>query len=397
MTAAPDHPVVTVLDESSFAKLGDEWDNLLAHSVAPTVFLTWAWVSSWRATLGRDLQLLIATARRPSDGLLLGIAPMAIERRIDGRLVRYRALQFVGGNAAAADHLDLIVRPGHEDVAALLWTAITEVDEWDVFALDGLRPGSLVAALIGQNPGYRDWHGDRIVCPALPLPNSWEEYQGILGRKFRQNLRRSERNLEKESGEKVTLSAVSRIEDVDKTIQDLAMLHEEAYAAGGAESTFVHDVVEFHRLVASRFFELGMLRLYRLDIGSRIGAVEYCFSFGGVVSNYQGGYDRRWSRHGPGRLITSHAIRAAIEEGAHTFDFLRGDEAYKDDWRAEPAYDERIWMPASPLGRVVVPLRFVARKVARRLATEAGGNGYMESVRRAQTRGLELFRKPEID
>ena len=394
MSAVPDRPVVTVIDESSFAKLGDEWDDLLAHSVAPTVFLTWTWVSSWRATVGKDLQLLIATARRPTDGLLLGIAPMAIERRIDGRVLRYRALQFIGGHAAAADHPDFIVRTGQEGVAAPLWAAITEVDEWDVFALDGLRPDSLVATLIGRNPGYRDRHSDRTVCPVLSLPNSWEEYEAMLGRNLRRNLRRSTRNLEKESGEKVTLGTVARIEDVDKTIQYLAMLHQAASFAGGAKSTFVHDIVEFHRLVAARLFDLGMLRLYHLDVGTHIGAVEYCFSFAGVVSSYQGGYDRRWRRHGPGRLITAHAIRAAIEEGAHSFDFLRGDEAYKDDWRAQPVYDERIWMPASPLGRVVVPLRFAARTFARQLTTDAGGNGYMAPVRRAGTRGLELLRRP---
>lgn len=350
-----------------------------------------------RATVGRDLQLLVATARRSTDGLLLGIAPMAIERRVEGRVLRYRALQFIGGHAAAADHLDLIVRTGHEDVARPLWAAITDVDKWDVFALDGLRPGSIVATLAGLNPGYGARQSDRTVCPVLSLPNSWEEYEARLGRKFRQNLRRSARNLEKESAEKVTLHTVTRCEDVDTTIQDLAMLRDDASVGGSSGSTFVHEIVEFHRQVASRFFERGMLRLYRLDIGSHVAAAEYCSSFGGIVSDYQGGYDRRWSRHGPGRLITSHAIRAAIEEGAHSFDFLRGDEAYKDDWRAEPAFDERIWMPASPLGRVVVPLRFVARKVARQLTTDAGGNGYMASVRRAQTRGLELLRTPEVD
>ncbi|MCP3858508.1 MAG: hypothetical protein GY704_02550, partial [Phycisphaeraceae bacterium] len=133
MSAAPDRPVVTLIDESSFAKLGDEWDDLLANSVAPTVFLTWAWVSSWRGTVGRDRQILVATARRRTDGLLLGVAPMTIERRTDGRVLRYRALQFIGGHATAADHLDLIVRTGHEDVAAPLWAAITAIDEWDVF------------------------------------------------------------------------------------------------------------------------------------------------------------------------------------------------------------------------------------------------------------------------
>jgi CelD/BcsL family acetyltransferase involved in cellulose biosynthesis len=397
MTAAPDRPVVTVIDEASFATLGDEWDDLLEQSLAPTAFLTWAWVSSWRATVGKDLQLLVATARRPTDGLLLGIAPMAIERRTDGRMLRYRALQFIGGHAAAADHLDLIVRTGHEDVAAPLWAAITDAEDWDVYALDGLRPGSVVATLAGLSPGYGASRTDRTVCPVLPLPNSWEEYEAILGRKFRQNLRRFARNLERESAEKVTLRTVDRIDDVERTIQDLARFHQDAYQDRGSRSTFVREIVEFHRRVAIRFLERGMLRLYRLDIGPQAAAVEYCFAFGGTVSDFQGGYDRRWSRHGPGRLITSHAIRAAIEEGAHSFDFLRGNEAHKDDWRAQTAYDERIWIPVSPLGRVVVPLRFAARTFVRQLASASDRRGSWATIRRAPSKGLELLRRTTGD
>ena len=35
-------------------------------------------------------------------------------------------------------------------------------------------------------------------------------------------------------------------------------------------------------------------------------------------------------------MINIATIRHAIEQGQHTFDFLRGDEPYKAHWRAEP-------------------------------------------------------------
>jgi CelD/BcsL family acetyltransferase involved in cellulose biosynthesis len=369
MTTDRDHPVVEVIDDADLVHLAEEWDDLLAHSEAPTVFLTWAWVSSWRETLGSNQRLLIATARRPADGLLVGIAPMTVERRVDGRLLRYRALQFAGAGAAASDHLDLIIRTGYEQVAVPLWSAIIEIGEWDVFALDGLRPRSRLANLMSRQPGYKARYIEPTQCPVLTLPDSWEEYEASLGRNLRRNLRRYARKLDFDSTEPVIQHTVVSPEEVDRTIRKLASLHVKAHAAAGTESSFAgDDVVQFHLLVAARFLDLGILRLHRLDVGTSIAAIEYCFSYGDVVSYFQTGYDLRWSRYGPGRQIMAHSIRAAIEEGATYFDFLRGDEEYKQAWGAELAFDERIWMPASALGRVVIPARAVARKAARKLA-----------------------------
>jgi CelD/BcsL family acetyltransferase involved in cellulose biosynthesis len=369
VTTDRDHPVIEIIDDDALVHLAEEWDDLLAHSEAPTVFLTWAWVCSWRETLGSEQRLLIATARRPADGLLVGIAPMTVERRVDGRLLRYRALQFAGAGAADSDHLDLIIRTGHEQVAAPLWSAIIEIGGWDVFALDGLRPGSRLASLMSLHPGYKARYIERRQCPLLTLPDTWEEYATSLGSNLRRNLRRYARKLDLESTEPVTQHTVVRPAEVDRTIRELASFHVEAHVAAGTESSFAgDDVIQFHLLVAARFLDLGMLRLHRLDVGTSIAAIDYCFSYGNVVSSFQTGYDPRWSRYGPGRRILGHSIKAAIEEGATHFDFLRGDEEYKQAWGADMVFDERIWMPASALGRVVIPARTVARRAARRLA-----------------------------
>lgn len=353
---------MTVIDESSFADLADEWDDLLANCEAPTVFLTWAWVSSWRETLGRNQRLSIATARRPADGLLVGIAPMAVAHRVDGRLLRYRALQFAGAGTAASDHLDLMIRTGYEHIAEDLWAAIAELGGWDVFALDGLRPDSRLASLMSQVVGYTTRRVERMPCPVITLPDSWEAYEASLGRNHRRNLRRYARKLDDDAEGPVTLRIVTRPDDVDDTVRELASLHLKAHAAQGTKSSFaIDEVVEFHRLVAVRFLAAGMLRLFRLDIGTSAGAIEYCFSYRDTVAAFQTAYDPKWGRYGPGRRVVAEAIRIAIEEGAHRFDFLRGNEPYKEVWGAVPEFDERIWMPASPLGRVIIPLRAATR------------------------------------
>jgi CelD/BcsL family acetyltransferase involved in cellulose biosynthesis len=49
----------------------------------------------------------------------------------------------------------------------------------------------------------------------------------------------------------------------------------------------------------------------------------------------------------PGHLINTYTIQAAIESGYEIFDFLRGDEPYKEGWNADrtPLYRTRAFAP----------------------------------------------------
>ncbi len=67
--------------DAALAVLGPEWDELLADADGASIFLTHAWVSSWRATVGTDVDLLIGVAREPASGRLVGIAPFVVGTR----------------------------------------------------------------------------------------------------------------------------------------------------------------------------------------------------------------------------------------------------------------------------------------------------------------------------
>ena len=97
-------------------------------------------------------------------------------------------------------------------------------------------------------------------------------------------------------------------------------------------------------------------------------AVIYCVRQGDVVSFYTTGYDPEYARFGPGRDLMAHAIGAAIAEGATEFDFLRGDEAYKDHWGARLRHDWRVVLPIGPRGRLLVGGRRLLRPVRRAVA-----------------------------
>ena len=147
-TAPPVPAVHVVRDDAGLAALSAEWDRLLASSRVATPFLTWAWISAWRETLGRNAELRLAVARNPDDGSLVGIAPFA-ETSDRKAGIPHRVLRFMGSGRAAPDHLDLVVRTGHEAVAGpALWAAVQ----------------------VGSRPEFR---GKRV---AVVVPDSGERY-----------------------------------------------------------------------------------------------------------------------------------------------------------------------------------------------------------------------------
>ena len=353
MTALDRTPLVDlVTDDAGLQSLAPEWDRLLADAEHPTVFLTSAWIGAWRSTLGRHHRLLIATARHPATGTLLGVAPFAVEERRLGPAAA-PTLVLAGSGPAAPDHLDLIVRHGHPHVAPALWAAVAAVCTWDLIDLDGLRAESHLGRLLARRRSDRPARVTRTPCPVLPLPATWDEYEASLGKNLRQNLRRYRRKLEREVGPVVERLVLDPAEAV-AVVGLLAGFHQDVRTSRGDRGSFADPrMVSFHREVALRFLEAGRLRLHLLEVAGRPAAAISCVRHGDVVSFYTTGYDQGLAAYGPGREVMAAAIRSAIAEGAAAFDFLRGDEAYKRSWGAVDAFDERIRMPAGARGRVL--------------------------------------------
>ena len=365
--AAPPVPAVDLFgDDRGLASLAGEWDAMLADSPLETPFLTWPWVSAWRETLGRDAELLVAAARHPHDGRLLGIGPFAI-RRVTRAGIPHRVLGFVGSGPAAPDHLDLIVAPGFEEtVAPGLWNAVRRAARADLFDFDGTRDGSLLAGVAARRREDRA-RIEAIPCPYLALPATWEEFEAGLGSNMRQNIRRYARKMDREAGAPVVARMVTAADEVDETITALGILHQRVREANGQPGVFRTPLLQaFHHAAARRFHSTGRLRLHRLDVGGEIAAAIYCIRHRDTVSFYTTGYDDRWRRYGPGRRIMAHAIASAIDEGASEFDFLRGDEAYKASWGTVSRTDRRIRVADSARGRTLVLLRRMG-KAAQRL------------------------------
>jgi CelD/BcsL family acetyltransferase involved in cellulose biosynthesis len=348
-----------------FEALRDEWAALLERAEG-SLFQTWEWQWSWWQHFGRG-RLCLLTARR--EGRLAGIAPLMIGSYFGLPL---RRLQFIG--TMSTDYLDLILARGEE--AALVTRFVEEMaarqGRWDLVDLQQIRGHSPLAQATAPPPCRTlRLHQER--CPFVALPHTWEEFSGSLGKSLRKNIGYYRRLMEREH--QFEIETVTN-GSLPEAMEEFFALHQARWRRRHLPGAFAGARIrQFHHEFAARCLERGWLRLHRLRLDGRTGAVLYCFNHGGKGYYYQGGFEPALSRYSPGTVLTAHAIEDAIRLGAAEFDFLRGDEPYKYAWKATDRENVRllVWRPAFPsrlapwLNRLERRVEHGAKAVARRL------------------------------
>ena len=133
------------------------------------------------------------------------------------------------------------------------------------------------------------------------------------------------------------LYSVDDTRQLPDAFDTLVELHQKRRNLLGEPGSFASErFAGFHREVTERLLRAGQLRLQWLELDGLPAAAEYQLVGNGIVYAYQSGIEPELEELSPGRLVTMASIRQAIEQGHRAFDFLRGDEPYKQHWRAEP-------------------------------------------------------------
>jgi CelD/BcsL family acetyltransferase involved in cellulose biosynthesis len=72
-----------------------------------------------------------------------------------------------------------------------------------------------------------------------------------------------------------------------------------------------------------------------LEIGCEREAVLLAFHWTGTASYYQMGWNPDGAIQSPGVILLAESIEQSIREGLSKYDFLRGDEEYKQKWTSQ--------------------------------------------------------------
>ena len=339
-------------DEADFWALAPEWNDLLVHSSANNIFLTWEWVSTWWRYFGAEYQLWLVMVRK--NGRLQAIAPLVLQQQLQSKKVKYRQLIFLGSNEAAPDHLDFIV---HQDADVKVWEVLTKYiwakrGQWDILFLESVVATSTAVKLLQGYTARRWQHESDLICPAVQLPESWEVYMQQVGGRMRRKLKRHERQLACMGEVKFTL--VTDVAELPTAISELRRMHQTLPDGGAFQNT---HMASFQEEVATAFLQQGWLRCFRLYVDGIDVGIAYGFGYANKLYYYMTGYDPKWSHYGPGWQITAHAIRCCIEEGMREVDILRGDEPYKYNWLAEAKKTLCVKIAGSSRGKLLMEAR----------------------------------------
>jgi CelD/BcsL family acetyltransferase involved in cellulose biosynthesis len=244
-----------------------------------------------------------------------------------------RCLELLGAGEVGSDYLDVIVRRGHEaEVLAVLAPALAR--EPLIVACTRMRPDAwLGAGLTGAlaRKGWTVLERTDDPAPYVALDGTFESYLEGLGSAHRYAFRRRLRGLQR--GHTVELDRVTSESDRPLALRMLMALHAARWHEHGISEAFHRaPLVAFHDEVSRLALARGWLRLYLLRVDGEPVAALHGFSYGGVFSYYQSGFDPEWAGRSVGLVTLGLVIQAAYSEGLRELDLLHGSEGYKGHW-----------------------------------------------------------------
>ncbi|SRR5579871_1446877 len=320
--------------------LREEWDALLEHSDANSVFLTWEWLRTWWKYLAEHRRLNVLALR--DGGELIAVAPLGIRPPSLKRLFPFRSVDFLGSGTAGSDYLDLIVRRGWEAAAI---DAISHTLGRDrMLELNRMRSGAQAKTLAHtlQQSGWSAQTAPAGVCPYIDLRGqTWTAYLSTLGSQQRATVKRKLNTLA--SHFDVSFECVKDPLERGPALRLLIELHQKRWSEHGRSDAFHTDEhIEFHEEFTNRALRRGWLRLGILRLNEKPVSAVYALRYGPTYYFYQSGFDPQYSKFSVGAAAMAYSIRSAIEEGASEYDFLHGDEPYKFHWAKETRALEQI-------------------------------------------------------
>ena len=359
------------------------WDEIVPHAeswdrlAGGVPFRSWAWLSTWWRHYGApspsdpNMRLMVL-GLRDTTGRLAGIAPWYLERsRAKGWVLRW-----LGSGKVCSDYASILCMPEDADhVSEALAAYLTGADCasgarhcWDLIEVDGVdAEDPVVAPLLRQleQRGCSRHDNTSISTWRLALPNTWEEFLGLVSKGHRKKLRRADRELF-QSG-RAMMRTVENCSQLDAAMDVLIDLHQKRRQVMGETGCFAWTrFTAFHRDVARRLLLAGQLQFQLLELDGRTVGAEYQITSQGVTYVYQAGIDPQRLTEEPGHLITAATVKRAIEQGGRAIDFLRGDEPYKAHFRAvaRPLLDLRV-VPNRALSQLRNQLWLAGRSVKR--------------------------------
>lgn len=295
-----------------------QWDRVLEQDTTAGVFCTPEWLRAWWESLGDgDLNLALVW----DDDEPIAVFPTCTCGDEDG------LLSFLGSQDVTDEQVPIAV-PGREVEALSFFLDWAFADgRFDRISFHSVLEGNRWLDIVDEVATFSKRIATREqvdVAPAIALPKTFDDYLAELSGHDRHELRRKRRRLG-ELGE----WQIRRADDLGWE-SDLATFFEfHRQAPGEKAGFFTQERERFFRRLAADLFLMGLARLDVLDLDGAPVACTFSYDFRNELALYNSSFRPDLAKHAPGMVLVGSLIEQSIEEGKASFDFLRGDEAYK--------------------------------------------------------------------
>lgn len=314
--------------------LGTEWQDLESRAQAP-VFLSWQWIGHWLAVYRPRAHVLKVW----EDDRMVGAGIVVESDELRHGMLRSRCLRLHQTGRRVLDQIwieynGFLAESGRdlEVAVACLDYLCTEMGGWDEFVVGAIleEEAETFARHTGLHQHIR-WKAPCYGVDLNQLRNSGQKYLDTLSRNTRYQIRRSQR-LYGERGA-VTLVRPENLGDALAIFDRIGPRHLRRWGAGPDQSGFANpDFVRFHRQMICEQWPSGGVDLVSLRVGDDEVAGFYNLLYRQVVYFYLGGIvaedDNRLK---PGLLGHSLCIEDYRNHGFRYYDFMGGDERYKQN------------------------------------------------------------------
>lgn len=334
--------------DQQLEELRGEWDALNPDNV----FLTWSWLSSWWTMLGQPagFKLCVLVSRGP-DRQLRGIAPFCLDRRS----VYGRALRLLGSGSACSDYMSLI--PGAADpveLAADIWDALDSpafrqrLGRFNMLELEGhIQDDVAIRTLVAlaENRGFQLDLTPLTSCWRADLSAGWEAYCRQIKKSRRRKINKANRRFE---DPRFQFQVIRERRELERSWSVFVDLHQRRRQSLGQAGCFADQRFEaFLREASMQLIDRDRALLAEIRFEGQPLASTLCFGSGRRLSMYQVGHDPRQETLEPGHLVNTFLLQKTADWGFAEYDFLRGDEPYKQNWSQvrEPLFRTRLVAP----------------------------------------------------
>ncbi len=310
---------IAVSTVAEFDALQPQWEALYAGDPTAQLFLSRPWLSAYFATTPYPWTILALS----ENDRLVGALPISIRsaphpRFPVGRELTFSAQGFAdyNGMLALAGQESAVVRELAAWIAGLPWERVRFEDATDV----RLRA---LCDVLGSAGARTD--GPPQPCYYIELPASYETFLARLGAGTRRATLSGERRIAK----LLPTARIARAEPADLGSSIDGILRVNRLRWGGSA---IRE--RRYRRLLHAAYATGAARFHVVWDGAR--AIAGCASFvdpvRGTYAMWLFGHDPDYRHLNPGRALLSTVFAEAIRDGFRQFDFLRGDDEYKQHY-----------------------------------------------------------------